>query len=152
MERVEGWDEEVGEKVAEEDAAINSDLPQTWKNKCVHSLNESGGTVMPGFNGTGPEGNGPMTGGGRGRCTPTSQQTYGNTCTNFGGWHRGQGRSGGRDRLAFAKVGGRRSSLSGINAAVDELEAIKAEAAALENSLKKINERIHLLQQQEDTV
>ncbi len=107
---------------------------------------------MPGFNGTGPEGNGPMTGGGRGRCATTTEQNYGNTFSRFGGCGWGQGRRNGRDRVSFGRFGGRRSSFSGINAAVDELEVIKAEAAALENSLKKINERINLLQQQDDSV
>ncbi|MFH0783759.1 MAG: DUF5320 domain-containing protein [Pseudomonadota bacterium] len=104
---------------------------------------------MPGFNGTGPEGKGAMTGGGRGRCATTTQQIYGNNFSGFGGCGRGQGWRNGRERFSFGKSGGRRSSFPGINASVDELEIVKAEAAALENSLKKISERINLLQQQQ---
>jgi len=103
---------------------------------------------MPGFNETGPEGKGPMTGGGRGRCAVTTQQNFGNNFSGFGGC--GWGQRNGRDRLSFGKFGGRRRNFAGMQGSMDELEVIKAEAAALEASLKKVNERINLLQQQGD--
>ena len=56
---------------------------------------------MPGFNGTGPQGMGPRTGGGRGFCTPGTANNY-NTGTTPRGigrggapWGGGRGRSGG---------------------------------------------------------
>ena len=57
---------------------------------------------MPGFNGTGPAGMGPMTGGGRGYCNP-SQTAYGPATTWGSGYRgadygRGFGRSFGRGR------------------------------------------------------
>ena len=45
---------------------------------------------MPGFDGTGPSGNGPMTGGGRGPCSPygPEAQTYGPSQTPASGARR----------------------------------------------------------------
>ncbi len=50
---------------------------------------------MPGFNGTGPAGMGPMSGGGRGLCNP-SQASYGQVPTWGPDYGRGFGRGCGR--------------------------------------------------------
>jgi hypothetical protein len=59
-------------------------------------------SYMPGFNGTGPAGMGPMTGGARGYCNP-SQIAYGPALASApgywgAGYGRGFGRSFGRGR------------------------------------------------------
>lgn len=53
--------------------------------------------AMPGFDGTGPAGMGPMTGGARGFCNP-SWASYGPTSARWGGYGRGFGRGFGRAR------------------------------------------------------
>ena len=50
---------------------------------------------MPGFDGTGPASMGPMTGGGRGFCSP-SRASYGPALTQGMGYGRGFGRGYGR--------------------------------------------------------
>lgn len=47
---------------------------------------------MPGFNGTGPMGMGPMTGGARGRCSPYGRSFGGGGFGPWSGWDRGRGR------------------------------------------------------------
>ena len=54
---------------------------------------------MPGFDGTGPRGAGPMTGGGRGYCNTSGKKGYGmgrggrpRGCGGGRGWGRGYGR------------------------------------------------------------
>ena len=67
---------------------------------------------MPGFNGTGPQGMGPGTGGGRGFCTPGTGNNY-NTGTSRGigrretpwGGGRGHTRGGGQTRGMYRPVG-----------------------------------------------
>jgi hypothetical protein len=93
-----------------------------------------------------------MTGGGRGRCAATTQQICGNNFSGFGGFGGGRGQGNRRDRCFAGRFAGRRRNFSEIKGSVDELEVIKAEAAALEDSLRKINERINQLQQQGDRV
>lgn len=64
----------------------------------AYANNIFGGAIMPGRNGTGPEGNGSLTGRGLGNCSVTSDNT--NTNANVGvGTGRGRGgmpRGGGR--------------------------------------------------------
>jgi len=106
---------------------------------------------MPGFNGSGPMGAGPMTGGARGNCNPA------NTGYNpqFGrGYGRGMGlrrgfRGGagqgmgvgagyGRGLGFYPPAGGTFSQMT----AEDEINMLKANADYMKNSLDEINKRI----------
>jgi uncharacterized protein DUF5320 len=81
---------------------------------------------MPGFDGTGPMGGGPATGGGRGNCTVGAVADV-----RFGrGFRRGFGRGG---RFVAAPV------LPGY---ADEIGRLKAEADLLRRSLDSVNARI----------
>ncbi len=113
---------------------------------------------MPGFNGTGPMGGGPMTGGGRGFCNPVNSgyrsQAFGNG-TGFGfgrGFGRGMGFGRGNgygNGMGIARGFGRgfgwnRASFYGSYSpnADEELNILKVQAQAAQNSLDAINRRI----------
>ena len=106
---------------------------------------------MPGFNQTGPEGMGPMTGRGRGRCT-TSRPAYGRGVSENVGFGRNMG-------LGRGFRGGFRSDMRGYrgrrpfynrNAAVtanmenefSEIEALQAQLDTMQQSLEALNNRI----------
>jgi len=108
---------------------------------------------MPGFDGTGPRGQGPMTGGGRGYCImPTGEVArqfgrgaYGGRgggrgwrncfyATGIPGWMRAQ-----RGMWAF---GGVRSTLS----KEDELSTLKSQAEYLKNELDAVQARVQELE------
>lgn len=109
---------------------------------------------MPGLNGTGPMGMGPMTGGARGLCD-TGRQFFGRAVNRRGGFVTGIGRCRGyRNRFAgfsgqygFAPVetGGYPVSYSKEN----ELDFLKNQAAAIKSELDIINARIRSLQPDE---
>ena len=120
---------------------------------------------MPGFDGTGPQGAGSMTGGARGYCNPgfrRSSFAYGRgygmgrgfrgSAGSFAGWGRGYGRGIGR-RGVFAPVGG---WYGPANPYVDpytmkpedELNMLKDDAAAIKNDLDAINKRIEEIESQ----
>ena len=116
---------------------------------------------MPGFDGTGPRGDGPMTGGARGYCNPAS--------TGFGpayglgrgfrrglgpgyGWRRGYGRGFGRqgaynppirgDVSPYDPYYGRPYAMS----RKDEISTLKDQAGLLNEELNAINKRIEDLE------
>jgi len=118
---------------------------------------------MPGFNGTGPQGQGPMTGGARGYCNPSAAGyglPYGR---GFGpgrgrgfrrGFGAGYGRSLGR-RGAYSAVGGWYGPV--YNAPygspyavkpIDEINMLRNEAGAIKDELDAINKRIEDLEAQ----
>ncbi len=118
---------------------------------------------MPGFNGTGPQGMGPRTGGGRGFCTPETDNNY-NTGTYRGigrrgvpwGGGRGRSRSGSKDRGLYRNAGNKAYTASpygvynsnpGQNTQ-QELDFLKNQADAIEQELAQINKRIELLSDQ----
>ncbi len=88
---------------------------------------------MPGFDRTGPQGGGPMTGGGFGRCAGGDRggMYYGRGLGRGRGFGRGFGRS------AFAAAPGPRPATP-----ENELEYLSAEAQRLEQQLHTINGRI----------
>jgi len=94
---------------------------------------------MPGFDGTGPQGMGAMTGGRRGVCNPA----YG---TEFYGRGRGYGPGlGGGRGLGFGRGFGRRGYAAPVYpvvAAADEVSMLKAEADSVKAVLNDINRRI----------
>ena len=121
--------------------------------------------LMPGFDGTGPQGDGPMTGGARGYCNPgyrRSASVYGHGYGmgrgfrgGFGGGigqGRGYGRGMGR-RGAFPPAGGLYDSINPYGNPYsirpeDELGMLKDEAAAIKSDLEAISKRIQDLESQ----
>jgi len=106
---------------------------------------------MPGGNGTGPAGAGPMTGRGMGFCAGYSVPGY----ANFGGG-RGMGMGRGlRMGMGRGRGFGQGFGWGGFAnpypapqrpTAEQELEALKGQASYFENSLKEINQQIEELQ------
>ena len=102
---------------------------------------------MPGFDGTGPEGRGEMTGGGRGYCVvPVRGEVYSGRGMRF--LRRGMGRGAGR---GFGR-GFREQKifLSESNSEVNknELAVLKKEAECLKTELENIYRQINMLEQQ----
>jgi hypothetical protein len=105
---------------------------------------------MPGFDRSGPMGGGPMTGGQRGLCNPTSAG-YGTRFSGSFGFGRGMGlgrgfRGGfgqGMDR-AFGRRGRNQPTYypAYVQHPEEELYMLKAEANSVKNSLDMINRRI----------
>lgn len=115
---------------------------------------------MPGFDGTGPRGQGPRTGGGFGYCPPTADPYYGQPVV-YGVGRGGRPRGGGR---GFAFGGGRRGywgrgRVFGFAAPyypapapqmtygpqmtqAQELEWLKEQSQMVQDQLNQINARI----------
>ncbi|MFC1808952.1 DUF5320 domain-containing protein [Candidatus Omnitrophota bacterium] len=106
---------------------------------------------MPGFNGLGPQGYGPMTGGGRGFCARPSN-SGGPRFAGRGFFTRGRGfRQGVRGfgagmgrRWGFEAEMGYEVGLS------EEKEILKANAESLKQELCEIEERISELEKKKD--
>jgi hypothetical protein len=93
---------------------------------------------MPGFDGTGPQGQGAGTGGRRGPCFAGKESAA--KATDLRGVGRGYApRGGGRGR-AFG--GGRRPGFGNQVPAEDSAQALKDRAAALERELEEVRRRI----------
>ncbi|MBN1692064.1 MAG: DUF5320 domain-containing protein [Dehalococcoidales bacterium] len=82
---------------------------------------------MPGFDGTGPRGMGPMTGGGRGFCSP------------WGIGATGRYGSLGRTPYTYPRYGVFASTIT----REQELEFLKSQAEALKNELKNLENQIN---------
>lgn len=108
---------------------------------------------MPGFDGTGPAGAGPMTGGVRGYCNPAFAGYRPGFFRGYGygrglgfrrgwgpgmGWDRGYGRGSGW----YPPADGSAYPMS----PADELDMLKAEAEAVKGSLGAIHKRIEQLE------
>ncbi len=94
---------------------------------------------MPGFDGTGPQGAGPMTGGGRGFCNPAAG-SY--------GLRQGFGRGFGPG-IWYGRARGQYQPFYGPAYPVgpaDELSSLKAEADYLKGTIDAINKRIDELE------
>ena len=98
---------------------------------------------MPGFDGTGPHGEGAMTGRGRGRCFGRGQD-FDDVARSFGrGGGRGRGRRGGpgfgrsNTQMIF--------NLPEISEET-ELSVLKEQVSVLENTLEKVKNRISELE------
>ena len=108
---------------------------------------------MPGLNGTGPMGSGPMTGGQRGLCNPANTPYRTGNALNYGrglsmgcrfrggrhggtgygfGWGRGFARQ--PQRVPYFVQGNR-----------DEISMLKDQANSMRDALDEINQRIELL-------
>ncbi|MBU0606327.1 MAG: DUF5320 domain-containing protein [Armatimonadetes bacterium] len=103
---------------------------------------------MPGFDGTGPRGMGPMTGGGRGFCNPYSPV---NTGMAYRPWGYGRGAYGGRG----AGMGFGRGMAWGFGAGMmqppsreAELQLLTTQAEMLSQQLEGLRARIAELEQE----
>ena len=100
---------------------------------------------MPGFDGTGPKGMGPMTGGGRGYCAVPVKDWKG----PYGG--RGFGRGRGRGR-GWGRGYGRRRDWFGFQPYASEItsqqetDMLKEEARFMQDEINSINQRISELE------
>ncbi len=105
---------------------------------------------MPGFNGTGPRGAGPMTGGGRGCCTDARsgfQGSFGGTDLGSRGG-RGRGRCGG---YGYGRqFAAQKSAASNMTPAADELNMLRAQADDMAQALEEIRTRMAELEKESD--
>jgi hypothetical protein len=102
-----------------------------------------GGNPMPGLNRRGPEGMGPMTGGGRGLCNPANRSIFSRGFSAVMGGCRGRGmgfglRRWGRDRSSFSYDSNQ------------EAAALRSEAEMLKNELEAVERRINDLKKQDN--
>jgi hypothetical protein len=99
---------------------------------------------MPGLDGTGPDGMGPMTGGGFGRCVDTAPETYGG---NFG-MRRGRGRRF-RQRFYQAYYAPEdQKQIQPDNMTLKrENDFLKSRISDIEKSLSEINQKLDLSNQ-----
>lgn len=115
---------------------------------------------MPGGNGTGPGGFGPMTGRAAGFCAGFSVPGYANPVGGRGYGGRGRGfRGGGFGRgrgFGWAGAGYGMPAYGGAPFAPDltaqqELDGLKGQAEYLKGSLSQLNERIEQLENQKSS-
>ena len=117
---------------------------------------------MPGLNGTGPTGAGPMTGGRRGLCNTADSGYRLQPLGNGMNFNRGVGRSFGRGfgngyGMGMARGFGRSSGWSQAPLYAqysgnpdEELNILKAQADSAQNNLNAINRRISELENSSD--
>ncbi len=117
---------------------------------------------MPGLNGTGPTGAGPMTGGRRGLCNTAGSGYIPQPMGNGMNFNRGMGRGFGRGFGNGYGMGMARGFGRGINwgqtplyaqnpgNADEELNILKAQANAAQSNLDVINRRISELENSSD--
>ena len=104
---------------------------------------------MPGFNRRGPEGMGPLTGWGRGRCAPDGRRAGRRSLGQQSGW-RGRNRrwrhwSGGSSstRWGWGRFQGRqRPFYETFDTGDEEMALLKEEAATLKGELETIEQRL----------
>lgn len=119
----------------------------------VRDYSEKGGVSMPGFDGTGPAGMGPMTGGGRGSCA--SQRTV-SGASGFGPrFGRGRRRMGGFRSSWFWGPPGTSQGGYGPSGGYpqnafwsreQERDFLKEQAAALKEDLQALEDRLRELE------
>jgi hypothetical protein len=94
---------------------------------------------MPGLNRRGPEGMGPMTGGGRGLCNPANRSIF---CRGFSAI---DGRGSGRG-IGFGLRGWGRNRGSFCYDSNQEERVLRSEAEMLKNELEAVEKRINDLE------
>ena len=104
--------------------------------------------IMPGFNGTGPQGMGPMTGRMAGPCAGNGA-AFG---VGRGGMGRGRGAGAGfgQGRGRGRGFGGFPASFNGPSAA-DELTLLRNQASGAEQLLQELTNRINQLEKQDES-
>jgi len=109
---------------------------------------------MPNFDGTGPRGQGPFTGGGRGYCVGYPAAGYNNSVPGHGGfgYGRGLGRRYGRGQ-GFGRGFGRRWAAPYVSGPYGseispkaEAESLKEQARFMQDEITAINQRIKELE------
>ena len=114
---------------------------------------------MPGFDGTGPAGSGPMTGGGRGYCRSAGSYNFGNPWLRQGiGFGYGHGRG---HRHIFGETGLPRWARGGprtwgpysrpVVSRKSEIAMLNDEAEALKEDLDAIHARINDLESEQES-
>jgi hypothetical protein len=99
--------------------------------------------IMPGGDGTGPAGFGPMTGRAAGFCAGYGTAGYANPMVGRGfGMGRGLGRRGGGRRWNFNYPVWQQAPVYAQPNPQQELTALKQQAEYMQESLKEINQRI----------
>lgn len=97
---------------------------------------------MPGFNRKGPEGMGPMTGGGRGLCNPANRSFF----SRGGSFRSGTGRGRGLGNCRWLPGIGRRAGFGYAGAVYydknQEESILRNEEAMLKNELEEIKQRL----------
>jgi uncharacterized protein DUF5320 len=113
---------------------------------------------MPGGDRTGPAGSGPMTGRQAGYCTGNNAPGY-TSAPLGGGFGRGFGRGmGGGQGRGFGRGFGRgigagwvqqpaAAPIAPVQASNSELDMLKAQSEAIQNTLENINQRIQKLEE-----
>lgn len=94
---------------------------------------------MPGFNQSGPEGQGPVTGKGRGMCQRTDYSAFSGV-----GIGRGRGRGMGMGQGMAQGAGMGRMSVSDAQSAgsANELESLKVQYESARTMIEKLQEKI----------
>ncbi len=117
---------------------------------------------MPGGNGTGPMGQGPMTGRGAGYCAGFGMPGYANAGFGRGygrGFGMGFGRGGGRGRRhwfwatglpGWARAGWGAGGYAAASPMTDqdELDMLKAQSEQMQEELRQIHQRMEQVQSQ----
>ncbi|WP_028580888.1 DUF5320 domain-containing protein [Desulfogranum japonicum] len=104
---------------------------------------------MPGFDGSGPVGQGSMTGRAMGRCNPAAAESSAGAWSGYGrGMACRRGR-GGRGGFAGRGMGMGQGCFQGNTQGfqVDEKESLRAQASQLQESLQAIQKRLDDLEQ-----
>ena len=112
---------------------------------------------MPGFNGTGPMGMGPMTGGSRGQCNPYSRPFARMNAGQWFGGNRGRGRAYRHMYWATGLPGWKRfgpmspwgSPSTAPYTKEQEVAFLKGQTAALEDELNAVDSRLRDLESEE---
>jgi hypothetical protein len=98
-------------------------------------INSQGGDIMPNFDRSGPNGQGPMTGRGAGYCAGNEQPAP--------RWGRGLGRFFGNRGFGRNFIGGAGYNAPSTN--VQEEDALRQQQSWLQNQLESISQRIEQL-------
>ena len=97
---------------------------------------------MPGFNRRGPEGMGPMTGGGRGLCNPANRSFSNRGGSFMAGAGRGRGFGSGRRQSGMGRRAGFGYSGAPYYDNAQEESLLKNEEAMLKDELEAIKQRL----------
>ncbi len=100
---------------------------------------------MPGYDGKGPRGTGPMTGGGRGYCAVPADGFAGRPRTG-----RLFGRGGGRGWRNWFRATGLPAWQRSGGTPAEEKEALRVEAELLKQELSDIQSRISMLEKDKE--
>ncbi|MCD4743838.1 MAG: DUF5320 domain-containing protein [Desulfobacteraceae bacterium] len=99
---------------------------------------------MPGLNGTGPQGQGPMTGGARGNCNPANAQGSRSVTQNMGfgrGMAYGRNFRGGYGRGRSNDYGMGQGYGSNIGANAEELNMLRTEVELLNQRIAELESK-----------